>query len=170
MRARRGAALVALLAALAGCATQPTGTTTAPPPTEAPPLDTSEERGACIGATAHYETCTYGIAVIGPPGRPRMIVSQKMVGTRPDGQPEWQELDHLDAPTVPVNGSVEFGSCRYQGAVDDTIVALLPFFDDTSPEYIAAAGWAYRIDLPSGHFAALDATAVDCVNTTIGVD
>jgi hypothetical protein len=166
----RNAALVAMLAALAGCANQPAGTATTPASDAAPILDTSEERGACIGATAQYETCSYAIAVFGPEAAPTLIVSRKLARMNADGQPEWQELDRLHAPSLPRGGSLEFGACRYRAAPDDTVLALLPPYDETSPEHIVAAGWAYRIDLPSGHFVALDAASVDCSNGTIGAD
>lgn len=168
---RTGIAIAAaLLAALGGCANRPMDDASTAKPETAPVLDTSEERGACIGATAHYETCTYSITVFGPYETPVAIVSRKLAAMKSDGQPEWQELDRLDAPAVPRGGALEFGACRNQGAEDDTIVALLPPYDATAPEHIAAAGWAYRIDLPSGRFMALDAAAVDCINTTIGAD
>lgn len=159
---------LALFAILAGCATQP-----ASPPqarTEAPILDTSDERGACIGATAKYDTCNYAIAVFGPEAAPKLIVSRKMASMQDDGQPVWEELDRLQAPALPPGGSLELSSCRLQGVEDDTIVALLPIHDANSPEHIVAANWAYRVDLPSGRFDALDAAAVDCVNNAIDAD
>jgi hypothetical protein len=157
-----------LLAVLAGCATQPIEPAAAP--ADAPILDTSEERGACIGATARYETCTYAIAVFGPEAAPKLLVSRRMASTQDDGQPVWEELDRLQAPALPPGGSLELSSCRLQGTPDDTVVALLPNHDAASPEHIAAAGWAYRIELPSGRFAALDAGAVDCINNAIDAD
>ena len=169
-RAGIAAIVATALAVLAGCATEQAGNTNVPTPDVAPILDTSEERGACIGATAKYETCAYAIAVIGPEDQPRMILSRKEAGMSEDGQAQWQELDRLDAPAVPRGGSLVFGICRDRGAQDDTILALLPVHDDTAPEFIAAANWAYRVELPSGRFVALDARGVDCTNTAIGAD
>lgn len=158
------------LAALAGCATDQHKGPAVTGSDVAPVLDTSEERSACIGATAHYETCTYGIAVLGPELAPKVIVSRRMASMNDDGQPVWEEQDRLPAPALPANGSLELGSCRQQGTADDTIVALLPPHDETSPEFIGAVGWAYRVDLPAGRFKALDAAAIDCINSAIGAD
>lgn len=158
-----------LLAALAGCSSQSAVETAAPQP--APPaIDPGDERGACIGATAGYETCAYSIAVFGPEDAPRSIVSRKLASTSDDGQVVWEELDRLQPPVLPRGTTLEFGSCRYGRAVDDTVLAVVPPHDETSLEYIGAAGWAYRVELPSGHFAALDAAAVDCFNSAIGAD
>jgi hypothetical protein len=158
-----------LLTALAGCSSQPAVETAAqqPPP---PAIDPGDERGACIGATARYETCAYSIAVFGPEDAPRSIVSRKLASTSDDGQVVWEELDRLQPPALPRGTTLEFGSCRHGQAADDTILAVVPPHDETSPEYIGAAGWAYRVELPSGHFAALDAGAVDCFNSAIGAD
>lgn len=167
---QRIAPLAVLLATLAGCTTQPIDQSPSPQQPAAPILDTSEERSACIGATANFETCTYSIAVLGPEATPKFIVSRRLAEMSTDGQPVWAEQDRLPAPALLPGGSLELSSCRLRGAADDTIVALLPLHDETAPEHIAAAGWAYRVELPSGRFQALDAAAVDCVNSAIGAD
>jgi len=50
------------------------------------------------------------------------------------------------------------------------VVALVPPHDPESPEYIKAAGWAFKVGLPSGKFQELDAEKIDCVNTAIDAD
>lgn len=162
--------IATLLAVLAGCGTQSTRDTEPAESDIAPILDTSDERGACIGATAQYETCTYAIAVFGPEATPRLIVSRKLESTKADGQPVWHEQDRLNAPALPPGGALEFSTCRQNGTPDDTIVALLPIHDETSPEYIKAAGWAYRIELPSGRFNTVDAASIDCINNATGAE
>jgi hypothetical protein len=166
----RVAPLAALLATLAACTTPPIEKSNPAPSTEAPILDTSEERSACIGATAKFETCTYSIAVFGPEIAPKVIVSRKLSEMSTDGQPVWEEQDRLPAPALVPGGSLELSSCRLHGVADDTVVALLPPHDENAPDHIAAAGWAYRVELPSGRFQVLDAAAVDCVNNTIGAE
>ena len=162
--------LTLLSAILAGCSAQPAVDSAAVPAPLPPPIDPGDERGACIGATARYETCAYAIAIFGPEGAPSSIVSRKLASTSDDGQAVWEELDRLQPPVIPRGATLEFGSCRYGQAVDDTVLAVVPPHDDTAPEYIAATGWAYRVELPSGHFTVLDAAAVDCFNSTIGAD
>jgi hypothetical protein len=131
--------------------------------------EASDQQGACIGG-ASYELCSFAVNVLEKNSTPIAFVSKRALGDDADGKPIWGILDEVSLPSNLAGRFIQYASCRYNGESDDSVVALVPPHDSEAPEYIKAAGWAFKVALPSGKFQELDFQKVDCVNTAIDAD
>lgn len=127
-------------------------------------------RGTCIGYTENYKTCSFSVSIYEIKSIQKLVTSLKFVSMEADGKPTWKIIDAIALPKDLDNRFVEIGTCRYNGKPDDSIVAVVNSYDQNSPEHIRAHEWAFKVDLPSGNFVAINANVVDCINTAIGAD
>lgn len=130
-----------------------------------------ETSGQCIGGEASSEVCAFSIAVLSKThSLPVFAVSKKLISRDESGKPLWQIEDVVSLPKNIQSMSIEGGVCRHLNIGDNTIIALVPKYDQNSPEYIRAQRWAYRVELPNAKFVTIDPSNVLCGNTAIGSD
>ncbi|HWV16579.1 MAG TPA: hypothetical protein VN030_14190 [Cellvibrio sp.] len=144
-----------------------------------PPYPGNSElyQSACIGSTkadsknTEEKLCDFSIKVFKEKNAGSFILAATAAtGNKLNGQPEWVVLDALALTKIKENSLIEIFTCRYKGVADDTIIALIPEHTGNTSSFIKAGDWAYRINLPSGQFVALEPDLVDCENTAVGVD
>lgn len=144
-----------------------------------PPYPGNSElyQSACIGSNKvdsknkEEKLCDFSIKVFKDKNADSFILAATAAtGNKLNGQPEWVVQDALALAKIKENSFIEVFTCRYKGVADDTIVALIPEHTGKASSFIKAIDWAYRINLPSGQFVALEPGLVDCENTAAGVD
>lgn len=129
-------------------------------------------RGACIGGAQAEaaDSCAFAIGVLEDEREQAVaVLSRKLIDYDDTGRPRWDIQDRLAVPRSD-DLHLEQSSCRFDGGEDQTIVALVPSYDEHSPEWIRAQQWAYKVLLPSGRFQPLPPERVDCRNTAMGGD
>ncbi len=135
------------------------------------PVNTNAIGGSCIGVSENYSPCGFAIGILeNEKSEPIGILSEKMADPRETKNHHWIVLDFIALPSSDKKTHLEFSTCSINGQSDETIVAIVPNYDESSPEHIKARGWAYRIGLPSGKFISIDPAIVSCINTAIGAD
>lgn len=157
--------------ALVGCtAHRQQGDTGAPGPVAAE-AGVDNGRGACIGGRQASDSCAFAIGVLDDAKEePVALLSRKLIDYDDSGQPNWDVQDRVPVPRDHKGLHLEQSSCRFDGTEDETVVALVPAFDEHGPEWVRAQDWAYKVQLPSGKFQSLEPGKVDCRNTAIGAD
>lgn len=164
--------LLAMLTAVAGCATQQKPDSA--PVSNDPHNDaagTDNGRGICIGGKLVEDSCAFAIGLLDDEHEePVTLLSRTLIDYDKDGHPRWKTSDKLAVPRDNDNLHLEVGSCRFRNEPDQSVVALVPTYDQNSPAWIRARDWAYRVELPAGKFVQLEAGQVDCANTAIDAD
>jgi len=162
--------LLTMAMVVAGCATrQPSAVPSVAGQPEVSGIDNG--RGICIGGKLAEDSCAFAIGLLDDEhDEPVTLLSRTLIGYDEGGHPRWKTKDRLAIPRDNNNVHLEVGSCRFRGEPDQSVVALVPTYDQNSPEWIRARNWAYKVELPAGKFAQLDAAQVDCTNTAIDAD
>lgn len=161
-----------LLAALSGCTTQqPTPQTIIAPRPAVDDGGIDNGRGACIGGKLAADTCAFAIGVLDDEKeQPVALLSRKLIDYDESGRPNWDVQDRLAVPRDRSDLHLEQSSCRFDGGEDETVVAMVPLYDEHGPEWVRAQDWAYKVQLPSGKFMKLEPSKVDCHNTAVEAD
>jgi hypothetical protein len=121
--------------------------------------------GACIGPPE--ASCDRKVSVlISVDGKKIGVYAAKFAGR--DGKSAlWTVTDLIPYPQVPKGRALVWSVCRYDKAEDPAIVAVV---GSSKQQYLAAAGWTYRVDERSGKLTKLDSKRVDCFNTALEAD
>lgn len=158
-------ALPVALAMLGGCTLQ------SPRPEDAQAVAAAAAgidngRGACIGGAQGADSCAFAIGILDDDKeQPVAVLSRELIDYDDSGHPNWKVKDRIAVPRTRGDLHLEQSSCRFDGAADETIVALVPAYDERGAEWIGAQEWAYRVQLPAGKFVRLAPEKVDCRNT-----
>lgn len=141
---------------LSGCASQPQIGAIIHPS-----LGEFGSTGICIGGA--NEPCAFSVSVFERRAVPQFVVALKFVERDAEGKPLWKIVDKVALPTDMANKFVRYDACRNNESPNDAVVAVVRNYDRGAPEFVSAAGWAYKVDLPSGKLVAINADAVECL-------
>ena len=170
----RSAGILSLVICLAACQTlvEPPGPKMQPGSIVPPyPAGVGDVKGTCIGVNRNHDPCEYSLGILEDRNAmPFLLAVEKLEKRDAKGKPVWRVLDSLPYPRHDGTTVFEYASCRYRGRDDDTVMALVPAHDESSPEYIGAKNWAYKVNLSSGRLEKVDPAQVDCANTMIGAE
>jgi hypothetical protein len=121
--------------------------------------------GACIGAQA---SCDRGVGVlISAAGKKVGVYATRDAGRDERRGPLWAVTDVISYPEVPKGHELVWASCRCDKVEDASVIAVVK---NSKQQYLAATGWAYRVDQRSGKLNKLDPKRVDCFNTALEAD
>lgn len=124
------------------------------------PTDNSASR--CVGEQAGYPRCSFAVVVEPVPGTGTVILRSQQSANKDGLHTKWKDLASITLTRDRAHRAVEILACEYKGREDDTVVALVSKAGSPNSEMIGAVDWAYRIDLPSGRFVAIDPHYVRC--------
>ncbi|GAA4860343.1 hypothetical protein [Luteimonas vadosa] len=164
MPLRAGLLLSCCLGAVAGHAHEPLVGRVLPPY----PDGLRELEGTCLSDSTDLErACDFGIAVLGTAtedGGERTLLHVVAQRSLPhDGrEPRWEVTDAVDYPPVAPGYFLQVSTCRFDGADDARIAALVRH--DPASEYSTDVAWARQLDFASGRLLELDPLRVDCLN------
>lgn len=160
-----------MLATVAGCTTQQTDRQVPAADRAADGGGIDNGRGLCIAGKQAEDTCAFAIGLLeDDKEQPVALLSRELIDYDTGGHPNWRVKDRLAVPRDNRNVHLEVGSCRLDGTPDQTVVAMVPGYDQSGPEWIRASDWAYRVQLPSGKFLRMAPARIDCANTAIDAD
>lgn len=124
--------------------------------------------GACIGNSSE-DRCHRSVSVLMSSKGKRMGVYAAVSDGRDDrGFAFWIVTDVMPYPRVNKGHELVWGSCRYDGVEDNSVVAVVVL--TSKRPWLYATGWAYRVEDTSGRFIKLDTMHVDCANTALDAD
>jgi hypothetical protein len=123
--------------------------------------------GACIG-NGPGDSCRRSVSVfMSSKGKRIGVYAAVSDGRDEKGFAFWIVTDVLPYPNVDKGHDLVWGSCRYDGVEDNSVVAVVR---NSKQPWLRAAGWAYRVEDTSGRFIKLDTMHVDCANTALEAD
>jgi hypothetical protein len=134
-----------------------------------PPLPDGiyEGGGACIG-NGREDRCHRSVSVlISSKGKEIGVYAAVSDGRDERGSAFWIVTDVMPYPKVKKGHDLVWGSCRFDGVEDNSVVAVVR---NSKQPWLHAADWAFRVEDTSGKFIKLDTMRVDCANTALGAD
>jgi hypothetical protein len=123
-----------------------------------------EGGGSCI-ANGPQDPCHRGVGELtSAQGKKIAVLAFVSAGHDERGFAYRIVTDAIPYPKVNKGHHLDWGTCRYDGIDDDSVVAVV---EESKQPWLRAAGWAYRIENGSGKFIKVDTKHVDCANTAL---
>lgn len=158
--------LLLLLSLLVGCSQQLKVGDTVPPY----PNSLQHYGSSCIGDLKGYKNCEFSLGIYQSHANKFYLIIDEFQRRDESGRAIWKVKNFVISKKVSKNSVVVSGICRVNGVENEAVIATVPVHDGNSPEYIQAAGWAYKYELPSGAFTEISTNSVSCYNTAKDAD